>query len=177
MNLEIQSVPYPKPGPMASRALPQITDEIIHHSAGSIFQTPLEIDEEHRERGMAMIGYNFLISRDGTVSTGRPLTYIPAAAYGRNTESVNICVIGNFEGGHPGYTGPPTPAQIKALTDLSIYLHHQLPSIVRTIGHKDVATLFYPANTLDYATACPGSELYGLLGSVRQKITQQLARL
>lgn len=175
--MNIQAVTYPSPRPMAPRELTVITDEIIHHSAGSVHQTPLEIDEEHRGRGMAMIGYNFVIDRIGTVYNGRPLTFVPAAAYGRNLESVNICLLGNFEKDDPGYTGPPTPAQIQALKDLSIYLHHQLPTIVRTIGHKDVATQFYPNNPGDYATACPGSELYGLLGSVRQEISRSLARL
>lgn len=170
--MQIVSVPYPEPqSTMALRLIGSITDIIIHHSAGSPNQSVLNIDREHRARGMAMIGYNYLVMCDGTVCMGRPVQYIPAAAYGRNSESINVCVLGNFEEADPGYTGPPTKEQVASLEALLTLLHHQYPSVVRTIGHRDVATLFYPASCADYSTVCPGSKLYsalpGILASVR----------
>lgn len=175
--MEIVQVNYPKPASMAARYPYMVTDAVIHHSGGNPAQTPLEIDSEHRARGMSMIGYNYLIDPNGVVYSGRPVEFIPAAAFGRNTESVNICVLGNFEKDDPGYTGFPTQKQTLALTDLLIYVHHQLPSIVRTIGHRDVATMFYPNNTADYSTLCPGSELYNQLGAVRTVVSRHLTAL
>jgi N-acetylmuramoyl-L-alanine amidase len=175
--VNIVSVAYPTPGDMSPRQLVAITDEIIHHSAGNPNQTPLEIDAEHRARGMAMIGYNYVIAWDGTVYAGRPVGFVPAAAYGRNTESINICVLGNFQGDDPGYTGEPTKFQLGSLMNLSLYLHHQFPSIVRTIGHRDVATFFYPNNESNYSTACPGEDLYKQLGTVRAYVTEHLSKL
>lgn len=151
---------------MTARALSSITDLIIHHSAGSTQQTAIAIDREHRLIGDAMIGYNFVITPDGTVYDGRPLCFVPAAAYGRNLQSVNVCIVGNFQSDDRGYTGPPTSEQIASLKTLAAQLHTQIPSICRTIGHRDVAPLFY-AGDGDYATACPGDKLYALLADVR----------
>lgn len=167
---------YPSPnGHMSIRLEREITDLIIHHTAGATTQTPLEIDAEHRARGMDMIGYNYVITPDGTVFSGRPDGFVPAAAYGRNSESVNVSVVGNFERDDIGYTGAPTPHQVRSLQELSVYLHAKYPSIVRTIGHRDVAPMFYPYpnNQGDYSTACPGSELYALIPAVKLYTQQE----
>ena len=161
----------------APRSLSSITDIIVHHSAGTLKQTPLDIDQEHRNRGMSGIGYNYVIVPSGTVFSGRPPEVVPAAAYGRNAESLNICVIGNFEPTDSGYTGKPTPAQLSSLKDLVVYLHHKFPTIVRTIGHRDVATLFHPNNTADYSTACPGQDLYWELPHILEEVKKAMAAL
>jgi hypothetical protein len=98
---------------MANRSLASISDFIVHHSAGSITQTVQEIDAEHRAIGDAMIGYNWVITPDGSVYSGRPVVYVPAATYGRNAESVNVCLVGQFQEVDLGpndapYTGPPS---------------------------------------------------------------------
>lgn len=123
---------YPPPnGSPATRDLSVVTVEIIHHSAGPITQTPLDIDAFHRQPpdDFVMIGYNFLIGHDGTVYQGRPMTDVPAATEGFNTESVAICLIGNFQPDDAGYTGPPSAAQMQSLKDLSVYVHQKIPTI------------------------------------------------
>jgi len=176
--MQIIPVNYPEPqSQMTLRLIGQITDLIIHHSDGPTMQSPLDIDAEHRVRGMCMIGYNYIINGEGQVYAGRPLIYVPSAAYGRNPESVNVCVLGDFQSDDPGYTGVPTGAQIDALMALSIQLHHQYSTIVRTIGHCDVATMFYPNDTADYSTACPGDKLYLLLPTIKSAITKAMASL
>lgn len=167
-------VNYPLPAfPMTPRSLSVITDYIIHHDAGSLTETPLQIDAQHRAEGWAMIGYNYVIDPDGTVSDGRPLDVVPSAAYGRNAQSVNVSCVGNFQEGDAGYTGPPTLAQVQALVDLGVYVHQRLPSIVRTIGHRDVATMFYDGDGA-YATACPGNQLYALIPHIKSQIASHL---
>ena len=173
--MNIVHVDYPAPNnEMTPRALSQISDAIVHHTAGPVSQTPLEIDAEHRNIGDAMIAYNAVITPDGTVYDGRPLDVVPAAAFGRNVQSVNVVLVGNFETGDPGFTGSPTAAQENSLLEYLKYIHRQLPSIVRTIGHRDVATLFYPNDTADYATACPGSVLASMLPAIKAKVAAQL---
>ena len=86
-----------------------------------------------------MIGYDYLICPKGVVYEGRPNQYVPAASYGRNLESVNVSLIGNFEKGVGGYTGPPTDNQYSSLIDLAVWLHLRYPTITTTIGHRDVA--------------------------------------
>ena len=165
---EIIPVNYPAPqSAMTGRAASQIEALVIHHTAGALSQTAVEIDQEHRNEGWCMIGYNYVITPDGKIYAGRPVNYVPSAAYGYNTQSINAVLVGNFQEGDPGYTGPPTEAQVAAVTALSIWLHKQYPQIARTIGHCEVATLFYPNDTGPYATACPGSKLLELLPKIK----------
>ena len=54
-----------------------------------------QIDRWHREeRGWAAIGYHYVIFRDGTVVTGRPLDVIGAHQPGWNSRSVAIALAG-----------------------------------------------------------------------------------
>lgn len=152
---------------MTPRNLSEISDLIIHHSDGPPDQTPLEIDAEHRAEGWAECGYNFIIAQDGTVWECRPTNVIPSAAYGRNTESIDVCLLGDFEPGTDGYQSSVPAAQLQALKDLSVELHQHYPGIVRTIGHRDVATMFYPNDTGDYSTACPGDALEAQIAAVK----------
>ncbi len=166
--MDIRYIDYPKFGPMTPRSGADITDLIIHHSAGPADQDPRAIDEEHRQRGMAGIAYNWIITHDGEVYSGRPIIVVPAAAYGRNQESVNVCLTGNFMESHP------TPQQLQALKELAVFVHGLLPHIVRTIGHREVATIFYPHSTSDYATACPGDNLQALIPEVKAYVKEHL---
>jgi hypothetical protein len=164
---------------MTPRALSDITDLIVHHSDGPWAQTALEIDAEHRALNPpdAMIAYNYVVGHDGTVWAGRALDVVPAAAFGRNLESVNVCLTGDFQPNTPGFCGKPTAEQMQSLKGLAVYLHRMLPTIVRTIGHRDVAPLFYPTNQGDYSTACPGQNLYDLLGDVKAYVRSQMPGL
>lgn len=170
---DIISVDYPAAGAMTARGVRDITDLIIHHTAGAVTQTPLEIDQEHRNIGDAMIAYNRVITPDGKVYMGRPDNVVPAAAYGRNAESINVVLVGNFQSNDAGYTGPPTPQQLDALDALALLLHQQYPTIVRTIGHYEVATLFFKGDS-NYATACPGNRLINMLPDVRAFVAKHL---
>lgn len=162
---------YPSPGVnYATRPVSDITDLIIHHTAGSLYQTPQDIDTEHRAKGMAFIAYNWIINPQGTIYQGRPIEWVSSASYGRNQQSVAACLIGNFESGDPGYTGRPTGAQLVALNRLAVLCHIHIPSIARTIGHRDVALLFYTHDTESYSTACPGSDLYKLIPLVKEYV-------
>ena len=158
----------PRPGYMVSPSISDITDLIIHHTAGSLEQTIHDIDLEHRNIGDAMIAYNFIIDpkivkqANGklNIMIGRPVEFIPAATFGRNPESVNISVIGQYDSNYPGFSGNPNPDVIQALKEFALWAHLRWPSICRTIGHRDVAPMFYPNNQSEYSTACPGDRLY-----------------
>jgi hypothetical protein len=162
--VNIIPVNYPTPGDMAPRDISLITDLIIHHSDGSPNQTPLEIDQEHRGNGWSMIGYNYVVGPSGQIWKGRPDEYVPAAAEGDNTNSVDVCLLGDFQPGTEGYISPIPTAQLQALRDLAVYLHQKYKTIERTIGHRDVSVL---KNEPENATACPGDELYAQLEGIR----------
>jgi N-acetylmuramoyl-L-alanine amidase len=174
--VNIQNMAYPPPNfALVPRNLFQVTDLIVHHSAGALTEGPLDIDAQHRNQGWAMIGYNFVITPDGTAYYGRPVNFVPAAAYGRNAQSIDVCLIGNFQEGDAGFTGEPTAEQVATLKDLSVYLHQHFPSITVTIGHQDVATRYYPNDTAPYSTACPGNLLEAILPAVREYTHHSIA--
>lgn len=172
MSIVTKQPDYPPPAfAMTPRDLSAITYEIIHHSDGPPDQDPLAIDQEHRAEGWAMIGYDYVIAGDGTIYKGRPDDVVPAAAEGLNTPSVDVCLLGDFEPGTPGFQSTVPPVQLQALKDLSVYLHQRYPTIDRTIGHRDVAGIVGDSSD---ATACPGDVLYALLPEVKNYVSGKL---
>lgn len=175
MSIVIKQPGYPPPnGTPAYREPSVITDFIIHHEDGLLSETPIQVDAQHRAQGWDMIGYTWVIGEDGTIYQGRPVNMVPSAAYGRNTQSVDVSLTGDFQPGTPGYNGSPTLAQIKSLKELCLYAHQTIPTIERTIGHRDVATMFYPDDTGDYSTDCPGTTLWLLIPEIRAYVSANL---
>lgn len=119
---------------------------VIHCSATRAGQDvrASDIDKWHRERGFAMIGYNYVIDLDGTIEKGRPLTMDgahcnTAGLSGKvyNKHSIGICYVGGLDKhGRPADTR--TPAQKIALVKLVNELILKYP-IVEVIGHRDAS--------------------------------------
>ncbi len=56
-----------------------------------------QIREWHvKGNGWADIGYHFVIYRDGTIRTGRPLSVAGAHCYGHNATSIGIAYVGGL---------------------------------------------------------------------------------
>ena len=118
---------------------------IIHCSAVRPGQqsSAKDIDLWHRQRGWRMIGYHYVIRRDGTVEKGRTEETIGAHCAGHNSHSIGICYEGGLDAkGTPCDTR--TPQQKAALRKLLAQLRKKYPSSV-ILGHHD----------LDTGKACP----------------------
>lgn len=76
-------------------------DKIIVHTSDSpddrTSVNAKEIDRWHKERGFRMIGYHYVITKDGLVETGRDLNLIGAHCRGHNLHSVGICWVGRHD--------------------------------------------------------------------------------
>lgn len=104
-----------------------------------------DIDKWHKERGFAMIGYNYVVDLDGTVEVGRPLNRDGAhcntagtSGLAYNKHSIGIVYVGGLDwAGMPADTR--TPAQKKALAELVYKLMDEHPGIVEVIGHRDAS--------------------------------------
>ena len=70
---------------------------IVHCSAVGPHQTSsaAQIDAWHRAKGWQMIGYHYVIRRDGSIEIGRLADMIGAHTSGQNANSLGIC----YEGG------------------------------------------------------------------------------
>lgn len=99
---------------------------IVHHSGGTDANPLIDtskhtleiIRESHKARGFydpvsgESVGYHWIIEKDGKVRQGRPEIRNGAHTVGHNTDSVGICVTGNFD------AFMPTEAQIRSLKKL-----------------------------------------------------------
>jgi hypothetical protein len=74
----------------------KIHSHFLHCSASDLksHDNPETIDGWNRKRGFTNIGYNYFISKDGTIYQCRNLGIIPAAQKGYNTGSVATCLSG-----------------------------------------------------------------------------------
>ena len=68
-----------------------------------------EINKWHRQRGFSLIGYHYVIRRNGTIEKGRGEDRIGAHCYGYNRRSLGVCLVGR---------GKYTKAQFKNLKAL-----------------------------------------------------------
>lgn len=122
-----------------------ITLLIIHCSCVRPYQTSsaAQIDEWHKARVTRSgehwkgIGYHFVVRRDGTIETGRPVKEQGSHCYLHNRHSIGIC----YEGGLDN-TGKDadtrTPEQKVALRKLLEELHERFPRAF-IVGHRDLA--------------------------------------
>lgn len=137
----------------------KINNIVIHHSASGRDTTSVDmIRTWHKNKGYADIGYHYIITGDGKLHVGRPADQVGAHAYGRNKDTLGICLTGDFN------TELPSKLQMDTLIQLVATLakRHKLnPQAV--IGHRDTI-----------ATACPGNLLYNRLPELREKIKKYL---
>lgn len=138
-----------------------ITCITIHHSGrvDDLVYEPREalrkFERYHRNnKGMAAIGYHFIIDGNGTIWEGRPLTYQGAHARGdNNIGNIGICLMGYYE------DSAPNKAMLLALDYAmkKLAAHYRIPRN-RLFGHRD----FVPS------TECPGAHMQRLLVRYQQ---------
>lgn len=141
----------------------RITHVVVHYTATFEDQmlTAADIDKMHRQRGWKMIGYHYIIRRDGTVEPGRPETMVGAHVAGQNTGKIGVSWIGGLDRA----TGPNkgvdnrTPAQTEALIKLIRSLLKKYPG-AKVVGHRDLAS-----------TQCPGFDVQTWWAKVQKKKT------
>ena len=117
----------------------KITLIIIHCSAVRPDQVSSaeQIDRWHRARGFRMIGYHYVVRRDGSVERGRPEEAIGAHCTGHNAHSIGICYEGGLDStGRPADTR--TEAQRLTLLRLVGELRSRYPAAIVT-GHRTFA--------------------------------------
>ncbi len=158
----------------------RVRSVVIHHTAGtnsygagSVPGIIQAICQHHTiGNGWTDIGYNFLIDRFGTIYEGRRSNAggdlaVGAHAFGINSQTVGIALLGDFR------NGTPSSAMQNALISLLTWLseqEHINPNAVMTLrspegvahtvygitGHSDIGV-----------TSCPGSYCYNLLPAFR----------
>ncbi|PEA53649.1 N-acetylmuramoyl-L-alanine amidase [Bacillus pseudomycoides] len=122
--------------------LQDVTHIIIHHTAEDGWDVYKTHEFHQNSRGWSGIGYNYFIEENGTIYEGRGL-HIGAHAKGYNTNSIGICISGNFD------VYDPTPLQTISLQWLCKQFMYQFSlDSKKVLGHRE----------LDVVTkTCPGT--------------------
>lgn len=125
---------------------------ILHCSAtkeGKDF-TVEDIDRWHKDRNFKMIGYHYVIYRDGTIAQGRTEDQIGAHCTGENSHSIGICYIGGLakDGKTPKDTR--TPEQKEALVILIKDILNRYNLTVDSVHlHNEYANKACPCFTME----------------------------
>ena len=132
----------------------RLTEIIVHCTAtrpawmpsATPAQRAAEVRRWHmQDRGWRDIGYHFLIDRDGTFVTGRPIEQTGAHTQGRNTGTIGVALFGGHgSSADDKFADNFTPAQDRALRGLIDRLRAQ-HGFLALSGHNQWA-----------AKACPG---------------------
>ena len=130
---------------------------VIHH-VGEIDRDVAaeEIHQWHLNNGWAGIGYSYVIRKDGSIERGRPREMIGSHAYGYNSQSTGINVVGDF------MVGEPNEAQLNSLVNLLADLVeiYELDVNENTIlGHGDLMS-----------TDCPGTNMISKMDEIRERV-------
>lgn len=124
---------------------------VVHHSAIKYGNAAI-YDRAHRKRGMQNgLAYHFVIgngidSGDGEIEIGprweKQLLGGHVKSYGINLTAIGICLVGNFEVGHP------SKKQLEAFTQLMSWLRGEvIPKATKFAGHRELR---------GEQTICPG---------------------
>ena len=78
------------------------TDRVVfHHSLTDEGNVDTFRDYHTKHNKWEDVGYHFVILKDGTLEKGRDIKYIGAHAQGKNSNSIGICLVGNFNNYEP----------------------------------------------------------------------------
>lgn len=127
---------------MKFKTLTRIDFLVVHASGADDGDIGVaELTRRHRSKGWRLVGYHYVIRRDGTLEKGLPDT-MPGGHENRvNRRSLGVCLIG---GGNDA-----TPAQLTTLAALAGRLIDQLPEL-QVIGHRNVPGV---------RSSCPGFDV------------------
>jgi N-acetylmuramoyl-L-alanine amidase len=118
---------------------------VVHHTAGNPRQSVHDIHAFHLQRGWSGIGYNVVQTDDGEWWQGRGVDKVGAHATNHNSNTIGICLTGNFEDN-------PVPApRWRSLVEMCAHLCRTYGLAPKDIvGHRDLPGA---------ATLCPGRHM------------------
>ncbi len=159
-DAEINTAGIIPPDPVYTK-LDSIASLVIHHSATETGSAEVFRALHRAVNGWVDIGYHFVIgngslSEDGEVERGRPVWAVGAHARGHNTDTLGICLVGNFS-----LTYPTAKQRISLAALLRELLSEYELSMSDILLHRDVPGCI---------TECPGENIS--IGWIAESIQQ-----
>lgn len=163
----------------ASRTPTNVTHLVVHHSAGNTASSDFAAvvrsywNFHANGRNWGDIGYHWLVDPNGVLYQGRAFNLdgnkniMGTHAGGFNTNSMGICVIGDYTNIRPSEIAYATMNEVLAwkadergIDPLGSSLHTPSGNVQRHIvGHRDVTS-----------TACPGNRFYTMMPDIRRQV-------
>lgn len=134
----------------------------VHHSGHTTdvdWDANFLNDMHINSNGWSMIGYHFVIRKNGAIERGRPEGAIGAGVQGHNNDSIHIHVCGSF------HIAEPTSSQIDSLTKLLSALckkYSITPSRTTIRGHREFSG--------HESNECPGANLFNKLDDIVKNV-------
>lgn len=96
-SITIQKETYNWNGELVQR--PETSYLVLHHAESSNSATCHDFHQLHLSNGWSGIGYHFVVDRNGTIHTGRPIDAEGAHVgdNNMNSKSIGICAVGNYD--------------------------------------------------------------------------------
>jgi N-acetylmuramoyl-L-alanine amidase/Secretion system C-terminal sorting domain len=155
-----------------------VTHLIVHHSATNNTATNWNavvaaiFDGHVNTNGWSDVGYNYLIAPDGTLYVGRGggNNVVGAHYCGKNTNTMGVCMMGNYMTVMPSDTALKTLEKLLAWKCIESNINptgisnHSSGMINNISGHR-----------AGCATDCPGDSTFAKLGWLRQKVRDRVA--
>lgn len=126
-----------------TRQLEKIEKIIIHHSATDTGSAEAYARYHVNKRGWPGIGYHYVIEKDGTIKQTNELDTISYHASSHNTNSIGICLTGNFD------KQTLEEKQKQSLIELIQHLNKTFKKEFPLIGHRDVASKSCPGDNIN----------------------------
>jgi len=107
-------------------------------------------DPKPKGRGWSDCGYHYIVHRDGSVGTGRPVWRSGAHVAGHNESTIGVSLVGGRGGcSDDKFLDNFTEAQEKALRELVEDLKKEHKTITKVTGHNDYASKACPCFDVD----------------------------
>lgn len=172
------------PEPNYNRAYTNVQHVIVHHAAGSntntnYTQVVRDIYMYHTQsNGWSDVGYNYLIAQNGAIYNGRDPAdgeqdNVRGAHFcGKNSYTMGICLLGNYE------TAQPTSSTLESLEQLIAFkLEKEGIDPLDSSAHPTGKMVEHIAGHRDgCATACPGTNVYVKLDDVRAGVQEKMTQ-
>lgn len=120
------------------RTLDKIDMVVVHHSATATGTAEAYARYHVSNNGWPGIGYHFVIDKDGTIHQTNELETISYHVSGQNTNSIGICLTGDYD------RQKPPEEQLNKCAQLIAMLRQQIGRPLKIRGHAAFSTKTCP---------------------------------
>ena len=125
---------------------------IFHHSLSDLSNLD-NIRFWHKTKGWHDCGYHFVVELDGNWNKGRDMKYVGAHSFGRNGNSVGVCICGDL------HEHEPSCDQLEACQEIYHVVCRAYQKSLKVEFHRPHIFNLFEMHNYQVFNACPGSRM------------------